>query len=166
LALAVLLLAGLAACSNPLAGSPQGPYASPTPRPAQAVIQRGCANGAHEGPEATDVGFVRSSLIRQEAALQRVSDDITGAVPGGNPPVDAGLARNNANEIVDLVTRSTLCSPFKEKLATAGKQLATADLALAQAPGDQSALDQARGAFEALKAVANNPPSPASSPTP
>lgn len=162
------MLGGLSACSNSIPGNPKGPYASPSPGPAQAVINRGCANGSHEGPEAADVGFVKSSLIRQDAALQRVSDDITGAVPGGNLPVDTALARANAQDIVDLVTRSTLCSPFKEKLAAAAKTLATADGALAQSAGDpaQPALNQARTAFQALQAIANNPPSPASSPSP
>jgi hypothetical protein len=165
---AFLLIAGLSACSNPIPGNPTGPYASPTPGPAQAVIIRGCANGSHEGPEATDVGFVKSSLIRQDAALGRVGDDITGAVPGGNFPVDTALARANAQDIADLVSRSTLCSPFKEKLAAAAKALVAADTTLAGTTADsaQVTLDQARAAFIALQGIANNPPSPATSPSP
>jgi hypothetical protein len=153
---------GLAACVNPLPGGPSGPYASPTPAPAQRVILRGCNNASHEGPEATDVGFVTSSLLRQESDLQRVADDISGAVPGGDPPNDARLAQTNAHSIVDLINRSTLCSPFREKLAAAARDLAAADDALAGAPTDVSTLEHAQSADEALKSIAANPPSPAS----
>lgn len=73
------------------------------------MINRGCANAAHQGPEATDVSFMHSSLLRQQAQLQRVADDLTGAVPGGNLANDAPLAQGNARQITDLVTRSTLC---------------------------------------------------------
>ncbi len=160
---ATCLLVGLAACSNPIPGDPHGPYAPASPAPAQAVINRGCNNTPHQGPEATDVGFIKSSLLRQKAQLQRVDDDLTGAVPGGNLPGDAGLAQANARVIVDLAEKSTLCSPFKGKLLAAARTLASADDALAGAPGGDS-LQGALSAFDALSAIASNPPSTSPSP--
>ena len=165
------LLAVLAACAGPADSGPKGPFASPTPAPAQRVINQGCANAAHEGPEATDIGFMQSALLRQEADLQRVSDDVTGAVPGGDLATDAPLAQANAKQVVDLVTNSTLCSPFREDLATAARGLAAKDDALAAAAGGgdvATALQDAQAALAALKAIADHPPSPgaAASPAP
>lgn len=158
---AAVLALLVAACANPSAKDPQGPYASPTPAPAQQVINRGCANAAHEGPEATDVSFMKSALLRQEADLQRISDDLTGAVPGGNLATDTALAQANAHDVVNLVTKSTLCSPFREKLGDAARKLATADDSLATTGGDATAgLQGSQAAFQALKAVADNPPTP------
>ena len=161
-ALALALLVG--ACGSSVA-SPSGPYASPKPSGAQAVIARGCAD-SREGPEATDVAFVQDALPRQQADLQRVSDDISGAVPGGNLQTDTGLAATNAHELVDLVSRSTLCSPFREDLLKAAKDLSAADDALSSSGGDAGALATAQAAFAALKAIADNPPRPGASPTP
>ena len=159
----------MAACGGPADSSPRGPFASPTPAPAQRVINQGCANAAHEGPEATDIGFMQSSLLRQEADLQRVSDDVTGAVPGGNLGTDTPLAQANAKQLVTLVTASTLCSPFREDLATAARALAAKDDALVAAVsgGDvASALADAQAAFAALKAIADHPPSPGGTASP
>lgn len=126
------------------------------------MINRGCANAAHQGPEATDVSFMHSSLLRQQAQLQRVADDLTGAVPGGNLANDAPLAQGNARQITDLVTRSTLCSPFREQLAAAAKNLASADDALVSAGDVQAALTNSQAALQALTAIADHPPTPVS----
>jgi hypothetical protein len=162
---AVVLGVALTACANPPPANPNGPYAAASPGPAQAVINRGCANAAHEGPEATDVGFVKSSLLRQQAQLQRVADDLTGAVPGGNLPTDAGLAQANAKVIVDLVGKSTLCSPFREKLLDAARALAAADDSLVAGSATDT-LQRAQAALDNLNAIAAHPPSPASSASP
>lgn len=155
------LLALLAACSGPAtATDPKGPFASPTPAPAQLVINRGCANAAHEGPEATDVSFMQSALLRQQAELQRVSDDLTGAVPGGNLANDAPLAQANARQLTDLVSRSTLCSPFREQLADAARKLAAADDSLVASSDTPTALENAQSAFQALRAIADHAPTP------
>jgi hypothetical protein len=162
-------LALLAACGNSLTTAPQGPYASATPAPAQRVINRGCANAAHEGPEATDISFMETALLRQEADLQRVGDDLSGAVPGGDINKDPGLAQANAAQLVSLVSKSTLCSPFREDLASAAAKLATADDTLASSVGGgdvNGALQASLAAFQALKAIADHPPTPVVSPSP
>lgn len=164
LAGALGVLAVLAACGGPPgAADPKGPFASPTPAPAQLVINRGCANAAHEGPEATDVSFMQSALLRQQSELQRVADDLSGAVPGGNLAADAPLAQANARQLVDLVSRSTLCSPFREQLAAAAKSLLSADDALVGSGDTPGALRTSQAAFQALKAVADHPPTPVTS---
>ena len=122
---------------------------------------RSCATTAKADIQARDVTFMQSSLLRQEAQLQRVADDISGAVPGGNLANDTQLAQVNARQLVDLVSQSTLCSPFKEKLLTAAKELSAADDALVQAvsAGDVAgALQVAQAKFQALKAITQNPP--------
>lgn len=162
---AVFLGVGLTACTNPVPGNPNGPYAKASPGPAQAVINRGCANAAHEGPETTDVGFVKSSLLRQQAQLQRVADDLSGAVPGGDLPTDTGLAQANAKVIVDLVGKSTLCSPFREKLLDAARALVAADDSLVAGAGTDT-LQRAQAALDNLNAIAAHPPTPGSSPSP
>jgi hypothetical protein len=162
----LLALAFFAGCAENVTSDPRGPYASPNQSPAQAVIAQGCASSALPGQLSTDVEFVRTALVRQEAILQRVSEDITGAVPGGEFTKDAGLAKTNARQIMDLVDRSTLCSPYKEGLSAAAKELVKADdaLAAATAGSEQAALQSSQAALQALKAKVENPPKPAASP--
>ncbi|MFN2463223.1 MAG: hypothetical protein ABR573_04875 [Candidatus Dormibacteria bacterium] len=124
-------------------------------------MQRACATTPKSDVQARDLGFMQSSILRQDAQLQRVADDLSGAVPGGNLPFDVNLAQFNARDLTDLVSRSTLCSPLKEKLLTAAKQLQTADEDLAQVAsgGDVAAsLETARSRFDALKSITQNPP--------
>jgi hypothetical protein len=153
----LLALAGCGAQTPPTA--PRGPGASASPAPAQAVINRGCAGTPQPDAGAIDTRFLQSSMLRQEADLQRVADDLSGAVPGGDLPTDTRLAQENARQLVDLVNRSTLCSPFREKLGTAAAALSGADDALVQAGdgGVDPALRAAMAKFQALKSLSEDP---------
>lgn len=161
--LVVAALGGLVACGQQVIQPPHGPQASAAPDRATAVINRTCARTPRSDIQALDVTFMHSSLLRQEAQLQRVSDDLTGAVPAGNIPTDTQLADANGRQLVDLVGQSTLCSPFKEKLVAASRELAAADDELAQSAGGgdvAGALQTAQDKFQALKDITQNPPSP------
>ena len=157
----VLAVAGLAACGQQAIRAPSGPQAAPSPDPATAVMHRACSTTPKSDIQSRDVTFMQSAMLRQEAQLQRVADDVSGAVPGGNLPVDTDLARANARQLADLVAQSTLCSPFKEKLVAASKELATVDEALpaAAAGGDIAAsLQAAQDKFRALKTLTESAP--------
>lgn len=158
-----LLFVGCEANSS----QPNGPYASPGPSAPQAVVQRGCANLT--APPSPDISFARDLLIRQGTLLQRVADDVSGAVPGGDLKGDAELTAASARSIADSFQSSTLCADLKAKLVTRSRALLDADTRLAQAaaPGSASpdvsaALAQGRAAYQDLTGVvgASSSPSP------
>jgi len=156
----VLALAGLAACGQQVIRAPTGPQAAPSPDPATAVMHRACSTAPKSDIQARDVTFMQSAMLRQGAQLQRVADDLSGAVPGGNLSVDTDLARSNARELADLVAKSTLCSPFKEKLVVASKDLATADDTLVSATGGgnvATSLQASEDKLQALKTLTETP---------
>ena len=78
----------IAACGSTSDQPPNGPYASPRQSPPQVVLSRVCDAQTPANKNA-DTQFMQILLIRQGTDLGRVSDDLTGAVPGGNFPVDA-----------------------------------------------------------------------------
>lgn len=157
----VAAVIGLAACGDPAISAPSGPRASVAPDGATAVLRRSCAAATKADIQARDVTFMQSAMLRQEAQLQRVADDLTGAVPNGNIPTDTQLADSNARQIVDLVEKSNLCTLFREKLLAAAQGLATADdtLAASSAGSDvAAALQAAQDRLQAVKAIIQNPP--------
>ena len=159
--LLLLAASALLGCGQQAIRPPSGPQATPSPDRATAVIQRSCATTPKADILARDVTFMQNVLLRQQAQLQRVADDISGAVPGGNLANDTQLAQANARQLVDLVLLSTLCSPFKGRLLAAARELAAADDALVQAAsgGDAGAAVQAAQArFQALKTITDTPP--------
>jgi len=157
----VLAALVLTACGPAAIQDPSGPRASPTPDAATAVMRRACSTTPRSDAQARDVTFMQSSLLRQETQLQRVFDDLSGAVPGGNLAADVRLPQANAKDLVTLVEQSTLCSPFKEKLLAATRDLATADNALATAAGGGDvggAVQSAQAMLKTLRTITENPP--------
>ncbi|GAC1580099.1 MAG: hypothetical protein NVS3B24_14750 [Candidatus Dormibacteria bacterium] len=153
----------LTACGPAAIKAPTGPGASATPDAATAVMRRACSTVPRSDAQARDVTFIQSSLLRQESQLQRVADDLSGAVPGGNLGTDTQLPQANAKDLVSLVEQSTLCSPYKEKLLAAARDLATADDALARAAGGGDvggAVQSAQAMLRSLRAITENPPPP------
>jgi hypothetical protein len=151
----------LAACgSSSIAGS-NPPYASPRSSPPSVVMQRVC-NKQTASDKTADTQFIQILLIRQGTDLGRVSDDLTGAVPGGNFATDSGLALRDAKDTKSLVDTSRLCDPLKGKLSAAAQDLVSADNALANTGGGDSAsaaLQDAQSKYQALSSLVNNPPS-------
>ncbi|MEA2645431.1 MAG: hypothetical protein QOE92_514, partial [Chloroflexota bacterium] len=110
----------------------------------------------------TDTDGLRVLLIRQGTDLGRVSDDLTGAVPGGNFPVDSGLAKRDAEELKAQIETSALCEPFKSRLVAAAVELVTADTALVDSQGSAGAADllaTSQQKYQAINDLINNPPS-------
>jgi hypothetical protein len=162
-ALAVVLIA---ACGSTSEQAPNGPYASPRQSPPQQVISRVCDAQTPANKNA-DTQFMQILLIRQGTDLGRVSDDLTGAVPGGNFPVDSQLALRDATDLKSQVETSRLCEPLKSTISKALQELIDADQALVSSGGSagaSTALQQAQAKNQALVNLVNNPP--AASPTP
>jgi hypothetical protein len=157
-----MTVVGLAACGDPAIKPPSGPTASPSVDSATQIMRRACATLPRTDTQARDVTFMQSAMIRQGAQLQRVSDDLTGAVPGGNLATDTQLAQANSRQLVDLVAQSNLCSPLKEKLLAGSRDLATADDALAQAAGSggdvAGALQRAQSRYQVLQGLVQTLP--------
>ena len=153
LALLPLLLL-LAACGDTF-GAPSGPFASPQPRAPQDVAARGC--GAGSTPGAGDVELVRTAAIRQGTELQRVADDLSGAVPGGNLRTDTALAVANAQALRILIGGSNLCLAVRQRLLPQADGLAGVDgemEAAARSGGDvKGSLAKARAVYDALVAA-------------
>jgi hypothetical protein len=132
--------------------APIGPYNSPSPSPQVIVASRGCGGGQ---PVAADaLVYPRTELIRQGTDLQRVADDISGAVPGGDPTKDTGLALGDAQQVEQAVAASNLCAAVRDPLVSRLHALVVADQALvdsAAGGGTAAALDHSRAALQDLQ---------------
>ena len=153
-----LLVAGLlAACGSVLSPNPpDGPYASPPPTPPVAVIRHGCARVGTGNNPSPDVTFVKLALTRQGTDLDRIRDDLSGAVPGGDFAVDTGILRRDADGLKQQIETSTLCEPLRDNLDKQAGVLLDADVALAGTGGGEgaaAALQKARDAYNALVAI-------------
>jgi hypothetical protein len=97
---------------------------------------------------------VRGQATGQVALLQRVSDDLTGAVPGGDLATDTKLALQDATGISERLNSSSLCDKLRTPLLAKAKALVEADSALDQAghgSGDvAAALQRAQAAYQDL----------------
>jgi hypothetical protein len=136
------------------------PYASPALSAPAAVASRSCdavrANSLPSGIEAAQV-----LVIRQGTDLQRVSDTLTGAVPGGDFRVDAGLAFKDAGDLRDGLAASNLCEPARSALVAKAQVLKDADQFLVSTGGGAgaaAALQAAQDALTALRNLVQNPP--------
>jgi len=148
-------LLGLVTC-GPGEKAPTGPFATPSASTVTRVAQRTCAT---PGPSRQqDLQFISIQLIRQGTDLDRVGDDISGAVPGGNVSADAQRALHDAQQIDSSLKASILCQPLKDQLGPKARDLVAADSALVNAAGaggdTTSALNQARTSYQALAAAA------------
>ena len=159
---ALLVSVGLAGCGTAAApGTPTGPYASFSPSPQVQVANRACT-GVSPAPS-PDLLYLSNPLIRQETSLQRVSDDLAGAIPGGNISTDTRLVADSADAIKAVVTptTTTFCEPIRSHLLAKLTTLVDADHALAAAGsnggGVAGALGTARAAYDALKAFVDSP---------
>ena len=157
----VALVLGLAACDNPVVDtSVHPPYASPNQSPPAAVASRSC-DKVKKGSDTVGIDNAKVELIRQGTDLQRISDDLTGAVPGGNFAVDSKLALRDATDLQNRLATSNLCDPLRSQLVAKAKLLKDADAGLVATQGDAgaaSALQAAQAAYKALSDVVNNPP--------
>ena len=158
----VALLLMVAACGDKAVDTKTNPpYASPALSPPEAVASRSC-DSVKAGSSPSGVEAARVLIIRQGADLQRVSDTLTGAVPGGNFNVDAGLALRDATDLRDGLAASSICEPAKSAMAGKALALKTADQALVATGGGAgaaAALQAAQDAYKALGDVVQNPPS-------
>jgi hypothetical protein len=161
------LLAGLAVCLGVAAcgdsgngNSPNPPYASPQLSAGDAVLARSCEK-VKAGQAPNGLADVKVSLIRQGTDLQRISDDLTGAVPGGNFGVDVDLLVANAQDVQARIKKSNLCDPARSQLADKTASLLGADIALKATGGGStaaSALQTAQNAYNALNNLLGNLP--------
>jgi hypothetical protein len=156
-----LLTVALAACGSSTITQDKGPFASPPVSPPARVLNRVC-NAQNAADKTADTQFMRILMIRQGTDLGRVSDDLTGAVPGGNFPVDSNLALRDSTALKQLVDSSRLCEPLKTTLSKATQDLIDSDQALvnsAGGPDAAAALTDAQTKYQALMSLVNNPPS-------
>src|SRR5579864_1044243 len=109
------LSAGLAACGDSVDTSTNPPYASPRVSSGDAVIARSC-EAVKAGKVPNGLANLQVSLVRQGTDLQRISDDLSGAVPGGNFGVDVDLVVTNAQDIQARISGSNVCQPVKAQL--------------------------------------------------
>ena len=161
------LLAGFALCVGVAAcggtgnnSSTNPPYASPQMSPGDAVLARSC-DKVKAGKAPDGLADVKVSLIRQGTDLQRISDDLTGAVPGGNFGVDVDLLVPNAQDVQTRIKTSNLCDPPKSQLADKAAALKDADVALKATGGGSdaaAALQAAQSAYNALNDLLGNLP--------
>ena len=152
-------LLSLAACGSTSVLAPNGPYFSPSPAPEVQVILRSCkeVDGLAKG----DITYMKTQVVRQGTLLQRVGDDLTGAVPGGNVANDTRLVEEQSKGMSDRIGTSTLCEKVRTPLAQKAKALVDADTALRSAgagAGDVAgALERATVAYldldKAIKAL-------------
>src|SRR5258708_13659072 len=106
------LTAGLAACGDTVNTSTNPPYASPPVSAGDAVIGRGC-EAVKAGKVPSGLATLSVALVRQGTDLQPVSDDLTGAVPGGNFGVDVELVVTNAQDVQTRISGSNASQPAK-----------------------------------------------------
>jgi hypothetical protein len=158
----------MVACTPPSIKQNDGPFASPPQSPPSRVLSRVC-NAQTTADKTADTEFMTILLIREGTQLGRVSDDLTGAVPGGNFPVDAELANKTSQDLQTLVDESRLCEPLKSRLSTAVKALVDADQTLVNSGGGPTAataLADAQARYQDLQRLAANPPDASASPSP
>jgi hypothetical protein len=144
----------LAACDSDQKGV-VGPGATPQPTAPVQVVLNGCKQV--KGLEKGDITFMKSQIVRQQTDLQRVDDDITGAVPGGDLTGDTKLAESEAKLLADRINSSTLCAKVRGALLNKANALANADTALVVAVGSSGdvagALKASQAAFQDLKSA-------------
>ena len=163
-----LLTVAVAACGSSTITQDKGPFASPPVSPPARVLNRVC-NAQNAADKTADTQFMSILMIRQGTDLQRVSDTLTNAVPGGNFPVDANLPLQDATALKTLVDSSRLCEPLRTTLSKATQDLIDSDQALvnsAGGPGAAAVLTDAQTKYQALMTLVNNPPDAGASPTP
>ena len=154
------LCVGVAACGTANNSSTNPPYASPQISPGDAVLAHSC-DKVKAGKAPDGLADVKVSLIRQGTDLQRISDDLTGAVPGGNFGVDVELVVTNAQDVQTRIKTSNLCDPPKSQLANKAAALKDADVALKATGGGSAAaaaLQAAQSAYNALNDLLGNLP--------
>ena len=152
--LAVLALpVGLAACGDSANNSATNPpYASPQMGPADSVLSRSC-DKVKSGKASDLVPDVKVALIRQGTQLQRISDDLTGAVPGGNFGVDVDLVVSNAQDVVTRIKASNLCDPLKTQLGDKATALRDSDVNLKATGGGATAGSALQASLDAYAAI-------------
>jgi hypothetical protein len=146
------LTAGLAACGDTVDTSTNPPYASPRVSSGDAVIARSC-EAVKAGKVPNGLANLQVSLVRQGTDLQRISDDLTGAVPGGNFGVDVELVVTNVQDIQARISGSNVCQPVKGQLMARASALKDADAALKATGGGTGAADALQASENALKAL-------------
>ena len=158
----VALLLAVTACGDKAVDtSTNPPYASPGLSAPAAVASRSC-DKVKDGTAPSGIAAAKIMLIRQGTDLQRVSDTVSAAVPGGNFVVDAGLALRDATDLRDGIATSNLCEPARSALVGKAQALRDADQALvatAGGPDAAAALQASQDAFKALSDLVQNPPS-------
>jgi hypothetical protein len=155
------LCLGLAACGDTASNSSTNPpYASPGQSPGDAVLSRSC-DTVKAGKAPSGLADAKVSLIRQGTDLQRISDDLSGSVPGGNFGVDVDLVVTNAQDVVTRIKTSNLCDPPKASLVDKANALKDADVnlkATGGGPGAAAALQASLNAYNALNSLLGNLP--------
>src|SRR5258708_40173175 len=109
------LTAGLAACGDTISSTSNPPYASPRVSAGDAAIARGC-EAVKAGKVPNGLANLQVVLVRHGTDLQRIGDDLTGAVPGGNFGVDVELVVTNAQDVQARISGSCVCQPAKPRL--------------------------------------------------
>ena len=146
------LTSGLAACGDTISSTSNPPYASPRVSAGDAVIARGC-EAVKAGKVPNGLANLQVVLVRQGTDLQRIGDDLTGAVPGGNFGVDVELVVTNAQDVQARISGSSVCQPAKARLLAKASALKDADAALKATGGGSSAADALVASQNALKAL-------------
>jgi hypothetical protein len=137
------------------------PYASPPLSPRDSVLARSCEQ-VKAGKAPNGVADTKVALIRQGTDLQRISDDLTGAVPGGNFGVDVDHLISNIQDVQTQIKTSNLCEPAKSQLVEKAAALKDADDALKATGGGAdaaAALQSAQSAYSAINDLLGNLPS-------
>jgi hypothetical protein len=158
------LLAGLALCVGMVAcgdsannSSTNPPYASPQQSAPDAVLSRSCET-VKSGKVPSGIADAKVALVRQGTQLQRISDDLTGAVPGGNFGVDVDLVVSNAQDVQARIKTSNLCDPLKSQLVDKAAALKDADVNLKATGGGATAgaaLQASQDAYNTLNNLLN-----------
>jgi hypothetical protein len=155
------LLLAVAGCGEQAVDTTTNPpYASPALSAPAAVASRSC-DTVRAGSSPSGIAAAKVLLIRQGTNLQRVSDTLSGAVPGGNFNVDAALALRNASDLRDGLAGSNICEPTRGLLVAKAQALRDTDQALvatAGGPGAAEALRASQDAYKALTDLVQNPP--------
>ncbi len=155
------LCIGLAACGDTSGNvSTNPPYASPQAGPVDSVLARSCQK-VKAGKAPNGLADVKVALIRQGTDLQRIRDDLSGAVPGGDFGVDVDLVVTNAQDVQARIKTSNLCNPPRSQLNDKAAALKDADVALKATGGGSgaaAALQAAQNAYDVLNALLGNLP--------
>jgi hypothetical protein len=156
------LLSSIAGCADKAVDTTTNPpYASPALSPPAAIASQSC-DRVKAGSSPSGIEAAKVLIIRQGANLQRVSDTLSGAIPGGDFKVDAGLALHNARDLRDILSTSNLCEPTKSALVARAQAMVDADQALVATAGGASAAEALQASLAVYKDLADrvqNPPS-------